>query len=507
MDSEIIESTEYRRRWWTLIVIAISVIIIVLDTTIINIALPTLQRELGTTMSQLQWISNAYILAFGALMLTMGALGDRMGRAKILQLGIILFALGSLAASFVNTGSQLIACRVVMGIAGAMILPATLAIITNVFPKNERGRAIGIWAGLNSIGIALGPIIGGLIIDNIGWKWVFLVNLPIAAVALITGWFLVPDSRNPQSRPIDIVGTILSALGLASLVFGLIQGGRWGWIHPGIIGSLVGSAVVLVTFYLWEKHTEYPMLDVSFFRNARFSAGVGTVSIMALAMMGLSFALTLYLQFVREYTALETGLRQIPFAFGMFFGAGLADRFVSKFGTTRVIFVGFLGTATVGALVAFWGVETAYWQLGLILFGIGLFLGNIAAPAADAVMGALPEERAGIGSAMNSASRIIAGALGVAVLGTTLSDIYTSSFEKAATAFSSLPAEIIKTASDSVGAAVTVAAQLPAGTGDALALAAKNSFMDGWQVMAFVTCALSIIGVLVILKFMPARNQ
>jgi EmrB/QacA subfamily drug resistance transporter len=507
MNHDITRTKEYRRRWWTLVAVAVSVLIVILDSTIVNIALPTLQRELGTTMSQLQWISNAYILTFGALMLTMGALGDKIGRARMLQMGIILFAGGSLAASFAHSGSQLIAWRAVMGIGGAMMLPATLAIITNVFPREERGRAIGIWAGLNSIGVALGPIIGGLIIDNIGWKWIFLVNLPVAAVALIAGWFLIPDSRNPDSRPIDIIGTVLSALGLGALVFGLIQGDRWGWTDPGIIVSLAGSVVLLGSFIFWESRTQHPMLDVRFFRSARFSAGVGAVSIMALSMMGISFGLTIYMQSVREYTALQTGVRMIPFALGMFIGAGMADRIVNKLGTTIVVFGGFIGAAIIGVLVSFWQVETAYWVVGLVLFGVGFFLGNIAAPATDAVMGALSEERAGIGSAMNSASRIIAGSLGIAVLGTALSSVYTSSFKEASSAFTGMTPEMMKAAGDSVGAAVTIAGKLPGGAGDALALAAKNSFMDGWHIMAYVTCVICVIGAFVILKFMPARHQ
>jgi len=505
MSLQIEQTREYRLRWWILVAIAISVLIIVLDTTIVNIALPTLQRELDATMSQLQWISNAYILAFGSLMLTMGALGDRIGRKRMLQIGIILFAAGSLAGSFVSSAEQLIGLRAIMGIGGAMIAPATLAIITNVFPKNERGRAIGVWAGLNSIGVALGPIVGGLIVDNIGWEWIFLVNIPVAIVALVLGWFLIPESRNPQARPIDIPGTVLSAAGLASLVFGLIQGSRWGWTNPGIISALAGAVVIIALFILWESRTRYPMLDVSFFRSARFSAGVATVSIMALAMMGLSFGLTLYMQFVRDYSALQTGVRQIPFALGMFIGAGMADRIVKKLGTTRVIAGGFTGAAAVAVITSFWEVGTVYWVIGLVLFGIGFFLGNIAAPAADAVMGALPEERAGIGSAMNSSSRIIAGSLGIAVLGTTLSDIYTSSFEKATASFPGIPSNVLEAAGDSVGAAVTIADKLPGGAGELLAQTARTSFMDGWQVMAFVTCGLCVVGALVILKYMPSR--
>jgi len=497
---------EYRMRWLTLVVIAISVLIVVLDSTIVNIALPTLQRELNTTIAELQWIITAYIMVFGALMLTTGSLADRWGRARLLQLGIVVFAGGSLAAAFADSAWQLIMWRAVMGVGGAMILPATLAIITNVFPRQERGKAIGVWAGLNGIGIALGPIIGGLIIDSFKWNWIFLINLPIAAVALIAGWFLVPDSRDPNPKRLDIPGTLLSIAALGSLVFGLIQGGQEGWGDPTVIATLTGAAVLIFLFILWERHSDHPMLEIEFFKNRRFSAGVGAVCLMALAMIGVTFGLTLYMQFVQGYTALETGLRFVPLALGILIGASTADRVVARLGTTRVIIMGFIGTAIAGALAAFWQVETAYWQLGAVFFGLGFFLGYIAAPATDAVMGALSEAKAGIGSAMNTVSRMVAGAIGVAVIGSALSTVYSSSFSKAVAAIPDLPAEIVEAASDSVGTAVTIAQQLPAPLSDTLAQIAKESFMDGWQVMALVTCGMSIIGAIVILKFMPPRH-
>ena len=505
--NELKNTREYRMRWLTLVVIAVSVLIVVLDSTIVNIALPTLQRELNTTIAQLQWIITAYIMVFGALMLTTGSLADRWGRARLLQLGIVVFAGASAAAAFADSAWQLIMWRAVMGVGGAMILPATLAIITNVFPREERGKAIGVWAGLNGIGIALGPIIGGLIIDNLQWNWIFLINLPIAAVALIAGWFLVPNSRDPNPKRLDIPGTFLSIAALSSLVYGLIQGGEVGWGDPVVIATLAGAAVLIFLFILWERHTDNPMLALEFFKNRRFSAGVGAVCLMALAMIGITFGLTLYMQFVQGYTALETGLRFIPFALGILIGASSADRVVARLGTTKVIVIGFIGTAIAGALAAFWQVDTAYWQLGAVLFGIGFFLGYVAAPATTAVMGALSEAKAGIGSAMNTVGRMTAGSIGVAVIGSVLSTIYSSSFTEATAAIPDLPAEIVAAASDSVGTAVTIAPQLPSPLGELMAEAAKQSFMDGWQVMAFVTCGMSIIGAIVILKFMPPRHE
>ena len=252
---------------------------------------------------------------------------------------------------------------------------------------------------------------------------------------------------------------------------------------------------------------DHPVLEVEFFKNPRFSAGVGAVCLMALAMIGITFGLTLYMQFVQGYTALETGIRFVPLALGIFLGAGSADRVVTRFGTTSVIVLGFIGVAIMGALAAFWQVDTAYWQLGLILFGLGFFLGYIAAPATDAAMGSLSEARAGIGSAMNTVGRLVAGSIGVATIGSALGTVYSSSFQKAAAAISELPAEVIDTASDSVGVAVTIAQQLPSGLANNLAMIAKDSFMDGWQVMAFVTCGISVIGAIVILKFMPPRHE
>jgi len=507
MDKESTNSKQYHRRWWTLGVIAISVLIVILDSTIINIALPTLQRELGTTMSELQWIVNAYIMSFAALMLTMGALGDRIGRAKMLQIGIIVFAGTSLAASFANSGGQLIMWRAIMGIGGAMILPATLAIITNVFPREERGKAIGIWAGLNGIGIALGPIAGGLIIEHLQWHWIFLVNLPVAAVALTAGWFLVPDSRDPNPKRLDIPGTLLSATALSGLIFGLIQGGNWGWTDPAVLGSLAGFVLLFVLFLLWERHTTSPLIEIGLFRSARFSAGIGSISIMALAMIGLSFGMTLYMQFVKNYTPLETGIRFVPLALGIFIGSGSSDKIVKRFGTTRVISIGFVGTAILGTLTSFWQVETAYWQIGLIFFLLGFSLGYITAPATEAVMSALPEARAGVGSAMNTVSRMVASSVGVAVIGSILNTVYSSKFEEASTALTGLSPDVVDAASESVGAAVTIAEALPPEIGSTLATVARESFMDGWQVMALVTLGISVIGAIIVLKFMPPRNE
>lgn len=507
MNTSAITKRQYQLRWWTLVFIATSVVLIVTDASSVTIALPTFQRELNCTVSELQWIISIYIMVFGALMLVAGTLGDRLGRARILRLGVIVFSGASLAAAFAGSGSQLILWRGIQGIGAAMILPATLAIITNVFPREERGKAIGVWAGINGFGIALGPIIAGLLVERFGWPWVFLYNLPIAAVALIGGWFLIPDSRDPYPKRLDLPGTILSITALATLVFGLVRGGDLGWTDPAVISCLAVSIVLIIGLVLWERHTNHPILDIGFFRHRRFSVGIGAVSITGVGMVGITFALTLYLQFVQGYTPLETGIRFIPLALGLFVGGGSSDKTVARFGTTRVIALGFLLMIILGALASLWQVETAYWQLGLFFFGIGFSLGYIAAPATDAVMGALPEAQAGVGSAVNTVMRMIAGAIGVAALGSALNTIYSSSFDKAIATVNGLPSEIAKAASDSVGAAVTIAEKLPAGVGDTIAQIAKESFMDGWQVIAFVVCGVGVLGCILTLKYMPPWHE
>ncbi|UCE97353.1 MAG: MFS transporter [Dehalococcoidia bacterium] len=507
MGKAAILSKNYKMRWWTLVVIAISVLVVVLDSTIVNIALPTLQRELGATFADLQWMINIYIMIFAALMLSTGALGDRIGRKKMLQAGIILFGISSLFASMANTSGGLILWRAIMGVGGAMMLPATLAIITNVFPREERGKAIGVWAGLNGIGIALGPIIGGVIIENLNWNWIFLVNIPITVIALAAGLFLIPESRDPNPKKLDILGTLLSSAALALLVFGLIKGSDWGWTNPGVLGSLAGAVVAGLLFMLWERKTENPMLEMVFFKNARFSAGVFSVSMMALSMIGITFGLTLYMQFVAGYTALETGVRFVPLALGVFIGAGSSDKVVEKLGTTKVITLGYLGTALILLAASFWEVNTAYWQLGILFFFFGFFLGYIAAPATTAVMGALPEARAGIGSAMNTVSRMVAGSIGVATLGSILSSLYTSNFNSGINVVTGLPVEVIEASSESVGAAVTIAESLPVGASEALLTVAKESFMDAWQIMAFISLSLCVIGALIVVRVMPPRYE
>jgi len=305
----------YARRWWAFLVLTLAILIVVIDHTILNVTLPTLQRQLGATISELQWIVDAYMLAFATLLLTMGTLGDRIGRAIALRVGMIVFGLASLGAIFSGSAGHLVVARIFMGAGAAMIMPATLAIIVNIFPPEERGKAIGVWGAMNGVGVALGPLLGGLLLEHFNWSAIFLINIPIVVIALAAGFFLVPDSRDPKPRKIDLPGTVLSALALFLLVFGFIKGSDWGWTQPAVLGSLAGAIVACLGFVLWENSSQSPMLDLRLFQNPRLSAGAGGIAIMTVAMFGILFALTMYMQFVKSYSALETGIRFLPVAF------------------------------------------------------------------------------------------------------------------------------------------------------------------------------------------------
>ncbi len=484
----------YERRWLILVVISLGVLAITLSSTMVNIALPTIQRELSATMSELQWIVNGYLLLFAGLMILMGALADRIGHRLMFALGLSVFAGGSVGSMAAGTSIALIIWRCVAGAGAAMLLPTTLAIVRTIFNDDERGKAIGVWAGLNSIGIALGPIIGGALVDGFSWNAVFFFSIPIAALAICSGVLLLPKGRARTTESLDILGSILSTAAISALVFGLIRGGAEGWGDAWVIIALCGGIAGTSLFILWESKCAHPIIKLSFFKNRSFSSGVGAVFIMSLALVGISFTLTLLMQFVRGYSALQTGIRLLPFAGGIFIGAGSADNLVKRFGRRATITTGFAGTACTAFAIAFFTLGTAYWVLALAYFFLGFFLGYIAAPATDAIMSAAPEEQAGVVSSTNTVARTVAGAIGVALLGAILSSVYTSSFLDGISGAKGLPEALKAPASESIGAAVIIAETLPEQIGSALRRLANESFMDGWKVLGFISCAVSLIG-------------
>jgi EmrB/QacA subfamily drug resistance transporter len=496
MDAE----TIYRRRWATLAVLSLSLVIIGLDNTILNVALPTLVRELGASGSELQWMVDAYVLVFAGLLLTMGALGDRFGRKLALNSGLILFGAASIAAAYVDTAGALIAARAVMGIGGALIMPSTLSIITNVFKGPERGRAIAAWAAVAGLGIVIGPALGGWLLENFWWGSIFLINVFVAIAALVAGWFLVPESKDPEATPLDPLGAVLSIVGLVALVYAIIEAPGEGWTDTKVLIAF-GLAVVLLGLLLWwETRTEHPMLRLSFFENPRFSAAAAAITLVFFAMFGTVFMLTQYLQFVLGFTPLEAGIRVMPVA-TMVIAAPLSARLTERFGTKRVVAAGLLIVAAAMAIFATIDTGSGYGHVAIAISLLGVGMGTAMAPATDSVMGSLPLAKAGVGSAMNDTTRQVGGALGVAILGSILASSYSSAMGPAV---AQLPPEAAAVASDSIGGALAVAAQI----GDAaapLVEAAKTAFIDGMGTAIWVASGVALLGAILTWLFLPAR--
>src|SRR4051794_1868198 len=369
------------RRWWTLAVLCLSLLVIGLDNTILNVALPTIQHDLDASSSQLQWIVDAYMLVFAGVLLTAGALGDRFGRKRALSAGLAIFGAGSALSALAGSAEMLIATRALMGIGGAFIMPSTLSILTATFPASERGRAIGIWAGVSGLGIAIGPVTGGWLIEHADWSWIFLVNVPVVALALVAGRWLVPESRDTSAPALDWPGFALSFASLSVLVWGLIEAPSRGWTSALVLGAFAFALAGLAVFGWWERRAPAPMLEVTLFRNPRFTASSAAISLAFFALFGMIFFLTQYLQEVRGYTALEAGLRTMPVAAGLILGGPLSTRLTERLGLRVVVPLGLTLVATAMWLLS--GVElgTEYGLIAGALLLMGFGMGTAMAPA------------------------------------------------------------------------------------------------------------------------------
>jgi EmrB/QacA subfamily drug resistance transporter len=500
----------HRRRWYTLLVLCMSLLVIGIDNTILNVALPTLSEQLGATSSQLQWIVDAYVIVFAGLLLTAGAIGDRFGRKKALTGGLLVFGIGSVLAAFSGSAGHLISTRALMGAAGAFIMPATLSILTNVFTDAaERAKAIGVWAGVSALGIAIGPLAGGWLLEHFSWGSVFLVNIPFVIAALVAGHFLVPESADPDAPRLDLVGAALSIAGLVAFLWGIIEAPGKGWTSPEVLVALGVGAAVLGLFVAWELRSDHPMLDIRFFRNPRFSAASGAITLSFFAMFGAMFVLTQYLQAVLGYSALQAGLRLAPISIVLMIVAPTANIWVKRFGSKYVVATGLIIAA--GGLVTMSRLDgsSSAWQVTGVLALLGLGMGNVMAPATDSIMGSLPRERAGVGSAVNDTTREIGGALGVAIIGSLLASSYRSSMDTAV-AGTPLPPDAANAVRDSIGGAVAVsqraAADFPQQAAQLLD-AARDSFVSAMRPALMVGAAFIALGALVVLFFLPARAE
>ncbi|MFD5463837.1 DHA2 family efflux MFS transporter permease subunit [Kitasatospora sp. NPDC127059] len=498
----------HRRRWAILCTLVLALLVVVLDNSILNVAMKTIATPapvgLGATQSDLEWSINSYTLVFAGLLFTSGLLGDRFGRKLALLVGMVVFGIASLLSSMSGSPGELIGYRGLMGVGAALAMPATLAIIMNVFEREEQPKAIGIWAGAVGLAIAIGPITGGVLIEHFWWGSVFLINVPIVIVAVIAMAILVPESKDPNPGALDPVGVLLSVIGLVALIYGIIKGGEladftsfaaWG---PTLLG-----VVALASFVVYERRIPFPALDVTWFRNKVFSASVVVVGVIFFALMGVSFFGVFYIQSVRGYSALQAGLLMLPLAVAQLMFAPRARLVVERLGVAAtaaggmvLVALGFVGYTVLTATTPIWVLIV----LGLVM---GTGMAHVMPPVTVAIMGSLPREKAGAGSAVNNTFRQVGGSLGVAVLGAVLSTVYRDGMSDTLTR---LPENLRDKAGESLEATLAIAGRIPDGKGQALIAPANDAFIHAMHVVASLSVGISLVGALVAWFLLPRRT-
>ena len=501
------------RRWAILGVLVVSLLVVVLDNSVLNVALKTIQEDLGATQNEIVWAINSYTLVFAALLFTWGVLGDRYGRKKILVIGLLLFGMASAICAFATDPTQLIMARAFMGVGGASVMPVTLAIITVVFPPHERGRAIGMWAAAVGGAIALGPLLGGFLLEHYWWGSVFLINVPIVIIGVIGILALVPESRNPNPGRLDPVGLLMSITGLLLLVYGIQHGGdTQEWLSPSVGGSITAGLVILALFLWLELRSDHPSLDTSLFKIRSFSISLTVVSLTFAAMTGSLLFFAFYMQLVRGYSPLQAGAFTLPVAVGQLLAAPRSAKMVERFGARRVIGFGLSLTALVFGSILLFKPESPGWVLLVVWLILGFGLGNTIAPCTTRMTLATPPEKSGAGSAVQNTVRQVAAAIGVAVLSSVVAVVYANSMNDTP-GIDQLP-EILKTpVTDSIGGAYEATGRaLAAGAlqpeqASAIQNAAVDSFMQAFHLAAFASMVLVLVALLVLLLRLPAQPE
>ncbi len=510
----------HEKRWWILVALCTSLVVISIDTTVLNVALPTIQNDLDASNTDLQWIVDGYTLVFASLLLTMGSLGDRFGRNHFLVFGLCVFGTFSLLSGFTETPGQLITTRVIQGVGGAAIMPSTLSILMNVFQDEvERERAISIWAAVTGAGVALGPIVGGGLIAIFDtWEPVFWINVPIVIAALIMGYFLVPASKDPNAPRIDIVGAVMATAGLFGVVFGIIESSTApnGWADITVLGPLIGGFAIIAAFIFWEIRSNHPMLDVRLFKNMRFTAANLALVLIFFGLMGGIYVLTQYLQDVQGFSAFDAGVRTLPMSLGIMIFAPISARVDMRIGSKLTV-AGALAVMVAGFVMAsFFEVDTEYWYVAIAIALLGFSMGMAMTPGTNSIMGALPPEKAGVGSATNDTTRQVGGTLGVAILGAILTKLYASNLDKK---LDTLPEDVQEkiepvrsTLETSVDSAVTLGEKAieegaPAAYVDQVVAFAKEAFVDGQRLAYIVAAAFALVGVITTALWLPSRSS
>ncbi len=491
------------RKWWALAALALSMLAVGLDATIINIALPTLSTALHATTSQLQWFVDAYSLALAALLLPAGLLGDRFGRKRLLLAALLTFGASSAACAYAPTAGALIVARTMLGLSGAFMMPLSLAVLPVIFTEEERPRALAIWITANALSFPIGPILGGWLLSNYWWGSVFLINVPITLLGFAAVLVLLPESRSAERPHLDVGGMLASCVGLAAVTYGCIEAGEKGWGDPGTVAALAGGACVLAAFVLWERHVSAvragrPLVDLTLFRSANFTWGTLLATAVSFAMFGVLFAGPQFFQAVTGSDALGTGIRLIPIIAGLLVGSQSADRLAPRLGAKLTAAAGFSLLALGLGLGAATTVESGYGFVVVWIFVVGMGMGFALPATMDAAMSVLSAERSGAGSALIMAMRQVGATIGVAILGTILNTTYRAKLD-----VSRLPAGLASTARDSVSAGVAVARRL--GSGDLLR-SVQSAYVHGMDELLVVCAGVGVVGVVLALAFLPRRG-
>ncbi|MFC4243831.1 DHA2 family efflux MFS transporter permease subunit [Gryllotalpicola reticulitermitis] len=503
--------TRTRSKPLILVALLAASFLINLDTTLVNVALPALTRELAATTSQLQWVVDAYNLVFAAFLLTAGSFSDRFGRKGMLVVGLVVFGAASVIGGYVGTADHLIATRAVMGLGAAMTFPATLSLLTGVFTgRKERALAIGLWGATAGVAIALGPIVGGALLAHYSWSSIFFVLGPVAAAVIVLVLLFVPRAAPDRAHRLDPLGLVLSAGFMAALIYTVIEAPDRGWNSAFTLTGFAVSLVLLVAFIVGERRTSAPMLDVRLFRNMRFSAASAAVTISFFTLLGFIFLMTQFFQFIRGYSALSAGVHLLPVATAVAVGSTLGTRLAVRLGNKLIVTTGLV----LMAVFYFWvardlDASLSYGVIAVQMVVYGLGMGLTSAPATEAIMGAIPRAKAGVGSAVNDSTRLLGGTLGVAVMGSVYASLYASKLT--ATLPSALPASLAAIAHQSIGAAFEVSAQLAAqghgALGAAVHAASVIAFQHGLSVACIVAGAVAVGGALLSVLFIPAHPE
>jgi EmrB/QacA subfamily drug resistance transporter len=496
----------HARRWAILAVLCLSVFIALIDNTIVNVALPSMSKQLGAATSDLQWIVDAYSLVFASLLLVGGSLGDRFGRKGALQIGLVGFAGFSAFAGLSGSTDVLIVARCLMGLAAALIFPATLAILTNTFTDaRERAAAVGIWTAITGLGVALGPITGGLLLEHFSWGSVFFASIPVAVLALALGAWLVPDSRDPAAPRPDLAGFVLSIVAVGAVVYTTIEAPARGWLAPLTLAGYCAGVVLLAVFALWERRVGEPMLDITLFRNIRFSAASFSIAAAFFGLFGFIFLITQYFQIVHGYSPLSAGTRTLPFALGVGAAAPAAPVLAARLGTKIVVPAGLILMAAGFSVASTLGSGSAYFGPVLVsMVAMAVGLGLVTAPSTAAILAVLPLGKAGVGSAVNDVTRELGGTFGVAVVGAVFSSVYGPRLTLLLHG-AGLPAPALAAARQSPAAALQVAGQAPASAHAVIIDAANRAFVAGLSRGSLVCAAVVALGAVFAFVVLPRR--